>query len=156
MFTPIWWRFHLDQHIFQVGWFNHQLVMMMLWWNRFFDFFYSPPCAHQSGYHVSDMAQLLKLPVLGCPRKLGSKVRISGLQPQYIPFISRLKPIDPNRWSYLPTGHPSTPSHFSRQLSLPRPSFWRRAKPLHPSWACRLERGKRWRPVELGENRECG
>ena len=27
--------------------------------------------------------------LLGCTRKLGSKVRISGLCPQYTPFISR-------------------------------------------------------------------
>ena len=43
-----------------------------------------------------------KSELLGCPRMLGSKVRISGLQSQYTPFISRwnnplILTIDPNK-----------------------------------------------------------
>ena len=49
---------------------------------------------------------------LGCPRKLGSKVRISGLSTQYTPFISRwnnplILTIDPN---FLGHPNPNTPN----------------------------------------------
>jgi len=33
MFTPIWGRIQFDEHIFQMGWFNHQLEEMVDWLN---------------------------------------------------------------------------------------------------------------------------
>ena len=60
----------------------------------------------------------LNYPYLGCPWKLGSKVRISGSQPQYTPFRSRplLFTFESSElsalWDLKPKGDLKKPSHL--------------------------------------------
>ena len=71
-------------------------------------FFYSPTaCGENFGVgHPSSITTWMSR------WKLRSMVRISGLQPYYIPFISRLSPTDPNHWSQ----HFRNPWHWSQHF----------------------------------------
>ena len=52
--------------------------------------------------------------LLGCSSKLVSKLRISGLQPQYIPFRSRWNKPFTNHWFTKFVGHPSIHRRIQR------------------------------------------